>query len=335
MTKDRKLDHITMAQNASTPWESLDSRFDYHPFSSVHPKGDENFPIFFGKQQLAYPIWISSMTGGTEISRQINQNLAKVCSKFHLGMGLGSCRKIIQNPDCFEDFNVRKYIGHQPLYANLGIAQVEYWLENHQGQFIGDIVQKLEADGLIIHVNPLQELMQTEGDRIHVTPLITIQRVMDLFSFPIIVKEVGQGFSYQDLSKLLDLPLQAIEFASFGGTNFSKLESLRNESVEHFAPLQYVGHHADEMLDFCNRLVQEKKIKNPQLRLIISGGVKNFLDGFYYTEKSAIPALYGQASAFLQAAQHSYEATEQMVSNQIKGFQTAKHFLTLKLNHFV
>ncbi len=98
------------------------------------------------------------MTGGTEMARHINRNLAEACAEFGLGMGLGSCRPLLEGNERFEDFDLRPIIGaDRPLYANLGVAQLEELFAAKEGQRIVDLVGSIQADGLIVHVNPLQE----------------------------------------------------------------------------------------------------------------------------------------------------------------------------------
>jgi isopentenyl-diphosphate delta-isomerase len=330
-TSDRKKDHIELSLHAQTAAELNDSRFYYEPALSQHPADQEIKAVPFGNKTLSYPIWVSSMTGGTEKARTINENLARACREFGLGFGLGSCRKLIDHPEFLPDFDVRSLIGSElPLYANLGIAQVEQWLQTKQQDKIKKIVHLLKADGLIIHINPLQEFLQTEGDRFKAKPLDTIKKVLDEFSFPIIVKEVGQGMGPASLKALLELPLQALEFAAFGGTNFSVLELQRksNESDQMMTPLVAVGHTAEEMVQFCNEIADSSRILCRQL--IISGGVKNFLDGFYFIQKSKIPAIYGQASSFLKYAMQDYDRLRTHIQSQIRGLNMAYAYLKIK-----
>jgi isopentenyl-diphosphate Delta-isomerase len=111
-------------------------------------------------------MWVSSMTGGTKMAHTINHNLARACKEFRIGMGLGSCRKLLDDDTYFEDFNLRPIMGDDlPLFANLGIAQVEILLAENKLDQIKRLVEKLQADGLIIHINPLQEWMQPEGQQ--------------------------------------------------------------------------------------------------------------------------------------------------------------------------
>ncbi|HKJ41916.1 MAG TPA: hypothetical protein VKA27_07460, partial [Sunxiuqinia sp.] len=214
--------------------------------------------------------------------------------------------------------------------ANLGIAQVESLLKEKNEQAILDLVGELRADGLIVHVNPLQEWFQPEGDRIEKPPIETIENLLSRLDVPIIVKEVGQGMGTESLKKLLRLPLAAIEFAAFGGTNFSKLELMRDdpEMQETYQPFAYVGQTASQMVQSVNRLLQE--IEEPQCRqLIISGGIKTYLDGYYLVSVSQLPAVYGMASAVLRHATGNYSELKHFITNQLKAYRLAQNYLKI------
>ncbi len=165
MADDRKKDHIDLAFEASSFRQSLDSRFEYDPLHGIHPTHQDIMPIEFGNCKMKFPIWISSMTGGTDKAKDININLAKACNEFGLAMGLGSCRKLIENPNLLTDFDVKKHMGQQALYCNIGIAQLEQYIINNKLYVIRELIDRLHADGFIIHINPMQEWMQKEGDR--------------------------------------------------------------------------------------------------------------------------------------------------------------------------
>jgi isopentenyl-diphosphate delta-isomerase len=178
----------------------------------------------------------------------------------------------------------------------------------------------------------MQEWLQPEGDRFKHDSLSTIKRVLDAVNFPVIVKEVGQGMGYNSLKELFKLPLQAIDFGAHGGTNFAMLELLRAtpEYKELYEPLAMVGHNAEEMVHFTNRILDELMGLACCNEVIISGGVRNFLDGYYYTQKIKTTAIYGQASGFLKHAQGDYETLQHYVSMQIKGLEIAHAFLRVK-----
>lgn len=331
---ERKKDHIELAFQSQMAAATLDPRFYYEPIIAAHPEeGTDNGFSFLGKT-MRLPLWVSSMTGGTEKAQRINQNLARACREFGMGMGLGSCRPLLYSDDRLSDFAVRELIGKdQLLFANLGIAQLEQLVEEGELWRINSMLQKLDADGLIIHVNPLQEWLQPEGDRFRHAPLVTIKAIINsLPDLPIIVKEVGQGMGKESLRALLQLPLAAIDFAASGGTNFAKLELLRSDPLQHhvFEPLARVGHGAREMVEIVNELKHELGPRVQCEHIIISGGVQNFLDGYYLTEKIEFKSIYGQASAFLRYAQEDYEQLQTYVQAQARGLKVAKTFLRLK-----
>ncbi len=330
--ESRKSDHIELALRAQVAAGELDTRFWYEPLFAGHPT-DQDWPAFaFLGSQFKAPLWVSSMTGGTEKAKTINRNLARACGEFGMGMGLGSCRALLYSDDRLADFAVKPLMGEQPLYANLGIAQLEQLIAQNELYRIDAMMQKLDANGLIIHVNPMQEWLQPEGDRFAQSPLETIERILEHLQAPIIVKEVGQGMGPASLRALLQLPLAALDFAAAGGTNFAKLELLRdtNERQSTYTPLYQVGHSAAEMLGLANQITEELGTECHCEALIISGGIKNFLDGYYLVEKAALPAVYGQASGFLQHAQGEYEALKEYVAAQIAGLSVAKAYLRAK-----
>jgi len=329
---ERKSDHINLAIQSQTTVNELDNRFYYEPMIAGFPL-EAHEPISFAGKKLKVPLWVSSMTGGHNLSGIINRNLAMACNEFGMGMGLGSCRALIREEVFFEDFNVRSIIGDDyPLFANLGIAQIEELLDKKETDIVRRLIDRLKADGLIIHVNPLQEWVQPEGNIIRHPPVETIERFLEIIDFKLIVKEVGQGFGPASIRRLMQLPLAAIEFGAFGGTNFSKVENRRilNLSKEKYQPFVNVGVTAESMVDLLNEMVicGEKFACN---QLIVSGGIRNYLDGYYLTEKSIIPAIYAQASAFLKHSRGNYGELQQFVSAQIEGYRMAQSYLTLRI----
>lgn len=329
----RKKDHINLALKSQIAQASLDNRFYYEPLLSAHPKKGSLPEFQFLNKTMKTPLWVSSMTGGTLMANTINHNLAKVCQEFGMGMGLGSCRQLLRSDEYLKDFDVRKEIGYNlPLYANLGIAQLEQLLDNNETFLIDNLLDKLQADGLIVHINPLQEWLQPEGDRFMYPPIETIMRLMDVAKYPIIVKEVGQGFGYHSLKTLLQLPIAALDFAANGGTNFAKLELLRSdESLQHiYEPVAHVGHSANDMVNMTNLILEELGDKVRCQEIIISGGIKTFLDGYYLTQKLNTTSIYGQASGFLKHAMGDYDALYHYVDAQVQGLELAQAFLKIR-----
>lgn len=325
---DRKFDHIDLAFKSQTSVNHVDNRFIYEPMLAPHPQ--ELKPFQFLGKTIRTPIWASSMTGGTQMARTINHNIARVCKDFGMGMGLGSCRMLLNDSTHFEDFDVRRILGdEQPLYANLGIAQIETLVQDNKIDKIKHLLESLQADGLIVHVNPLQEWFQPEGNRITKSPIDIVEALAGKIDCSLIVKEVGQGIGNESLKQLLQLPIQAVEFGAFGGTNFSMVELLRGneDQFDIYKPFANVGQTAEQMVDATNQIADTIDIKGKQL--IISGGIKNFLDGYYFMQKSTLPSLYGQASTLLKYAKQGYEPLYHYIKTQVQGLKLAGAFLRI------
>lgn len=327
--EDRKKEHIHLAFEANVTRAQADPRFMYEPMLSAHPAGQAEPFSFLGKK-MKLPFWISSMTGGTQRAGAINAKLAKATGEFGLGMGLGSCRSLFHSDDYWDDFKVRDLISNDyPFYSNLGIAQLEELLSKNEAGKIDYLNRQLKADGTIIHINPLQEAFQPEGDVLKRPPIECIQELLERVESPIIVKEVGQGMGYESLKALLHLDIAAIEFGALGGTNFTKLEQMRrisNSSI--FEGFAMVGHTAEEMTMMVNQIVEQGGTKCPQI--IISGGIKSLLDGYYLTQISKLPAVVGMGAAFLNYALKDYAELQGFIANMAKGWQLAEAFLRVR-----
>ncbi|MBN2167231.1 MAG: type 2 isopentenyl-diphosphate Delta-isomerase [Marinilabiliaceae bacterium] len=328
--EDRKKDHLNMAYQSKIDEKKIDHRFCYEPMLSAHPKGELK-PFAFAGKTMQLPIWVSSMTGGTSLAGEINRNLARVCNKFGMGMGLGSCRVLLDNPSLLPDFNVRPLIGNdQPLYANLGICQLEKMIEQNEIHLINELIEELKSDGIIIHVNPLQEAFQPEGDQLHSSPIDIIEEFLSSFNSRIIVKEVGQGMGYESLKSLLQLPIEAIEFGALGGTNFSIIELNRHDEITKntFENFAFVGHTANEMTNMINNIISQQGEPNCK-QLIISGGITSVLDGYYLTNISKLNAVFGMGYSFLKYASINFESLNSYVENLKKGWQLCDSFLRI------
>ncbi|HQW01655.1 MAG TPA: isopentenyl-diphosphate delta-isomerase, partial [Saprospiraceae bacterium] len=176
------------------------------------------------------------------------------------------------------------------------------------------------------------EWLQPEGDFIVNSPIDTLDRLLDIVSFPVIVKEVGQGMGPNSTAAILKLPISALELAAHGGTNFSKLELLRSTGLQRevFEPVSRIGHTVGEMITWINELMDQDGGDILCKQIIISGGIRDFLDGYYWMQKLNVPAVYGQASGFLKYAAESQDALDDYVSSQLRGLQLAQYYLKAK-----
>ena len=331
---DRKKDHINQAFNARVEKDAADKRFNYEPLLAAHPVGRPNSFSFAGKT-MRLPLWISSMTGGTAQAGIINRNLARACNEFGLGMGVGSCRVLLEDERHFDDFNLRPIIGNEsPFYANLGIAQLEHLVEQKATDKIPKLIELLQTDGIIIHINPLQEAFQPEGEIFKRPPIETLQEFLETNSnIRIIVKEVGQGMGPESIDRLLHLPIEAIEFGALGGTNFTLLELLRSHEKEltAFEAFGKVGHTAEEMTQMINDIVSNSTTYSCK-QLIISGGITHILDGYYLQKVSRLSSVIGMGSALLKVASKSYEELQSFLQQLERSYQLASSYLKIKAN---
>lgn len=320
----RKNEHIKLALE-DKKMILQDQRFYYEPLLSAHPLNEEQIAtserIFLNKK-VAFPLWVSSMTGGSELAETINRRLARMCKKYHLPLALGSCRKLLEDDQVYSTFAMREELGSElPLLANLGIAQVEKLLHEEREEQIITLMRRLDADALVIHINPIQEWLQPEGDRIKNSPLHTLKEFFtrDL-KIPTVVKEVGQGFGPQSLRELAQLPLAALELAGWGGTNFATIENQRSQQ-QNQRPYESLGHTCLEMLDYLSPC---------PFPIIAAGGIKNFLDGHYFTEKLGTNSFYGMAGPLLKAAYESEKKLDAFVKGERRGYHFAQSYLHVK-----
>jgi isopentenyl-diphosphate delta-isomerase len=329
MSEQRKKDHIELTFKSRPKRQIELGDLNYEPILSAHPSVEDKLTTNFMGHTLDLPLWVSSMTGGTEQARTINQNLAKACGEFKFGMGLGSCRSLLNDNTRFEDFNIRPFMGDAPLFTNFGIAQLEELIDEGKLNKVLEVTKSLEANGMIIHVNPLQEWMQPEGDRFKRAPLETIKQCLDDLNFPIIVKEVGQGFGPKSLKALSELPLSAIELAGFGGTNFTMLEQARLSGVNSGKKaaknsFTEVGHTCDQMIGWINGFDQSTmKCQN----FIISGGIVDPVQGYALMNKLKHKSIFGMASSLLKYSMNDYDELKDYILGIQDGLKMAQSYL--------
>ena len=326
MSDRRKQDHIELAFKSVAGVNTQLKYTTYEPLLVSHPTCDESTKAFLGFD-FGLPLWISSMTGGTEKAAHINKNLAQACAEFKIGMGLGSCRPLLESDERFDDFNLRGLVGDKtPFYTNYGIAQLEELIDQKKLSKLSEIQDRLQATGMFIHVNPLQEWAQPEGDRFKRSPLETIKYICSEFNFPIIVKEVGQGMGPKSLAELTKLPIAAIELAAYGGTNFTVLEQTRrtDDKSGKTGPSSYVGaigHNCYEMIDWLNELPGEKP------NIIISGGIKDPIIGHDLMVGYQGESVVGMASEVLKHALGDYEELRVFLLELKECFALAQAYL--------
>lgn len=177
---------------------------------------------------LSMPFFISSMTGGWEKAREFNLSLAKVANFLNIPLGLGSHKILYRQPDFLEGFLVKKKALDIPLLSNIGALQ----LKELPLDWLLEINKKLEVQAQIVHLNILQELCQSEGDRNFQGLKDSLLRFIELSPIPVIVKETGGGIRSEEVLWLLSHGVAFVDLAGSGGTNWGIVESFRQEEEE-------------------------------------------------------------------------------------------------------
>jgi isopentenyl-diphosphate Delta-isomerase len=306
-TQNRKADHIRICLEEDVQSHQITNGLERYRFthSCLPELNQDDIDIstaFLGKH-LGTPLLISSMTGGTEQAAIINQRLAKVAQHYKIAMGVGSQRVAVEKPQVADTFAVRKYAPDVLLFANLGAVQLNYKYGLDECLRVVDI---LEADALILHINPLQECIQTKGDTNFRGLLDKISDLCSKLPVPVIAKEVGNGISAAIAQKLLASGVAAIDVAGAGGTSWAKVESERAEN-----PLQRrLGKtFADWGLPTAECITTIRAIA-PNVPLIASGGLRHGLD--VATAIALGADIAGLAMPFLQAAATSETAVAEL-----------------------
>lgn len=274
-TRSRKNDHIRINLEEdvtfATTTTGLDRyRFVHEALPEIDLEAVDTSTTFLG-HTLSLPLLISSMTGGTPRAGQLNRFLAEAAQEKGIGMGLGSTRAMLERPETAWTFQVRRYAPDILLFANLGAVQLNY------GYTVEDcrrLVDLTEADAFYLHLNPLQEALQPEGNTRFGGLLRHIETVCRELPVPVVVKEVGWGLSHRTARRLIDAGVAALDVAGAGGTSWSQVEYYRQESAagrEIAASFREWGIGTAASL----RTIRET---DERLPLVASGGLKTGID---------------------------------------------------------
>jgi len=258
---------------------------------------------WFGKT-VQSPILISSMTGGTPRAGEINMRLAEAAQWAGIAMGLGSQRVSLERRETLPTFQVRKVAPGILLFANIGAIQLNH---NYGVDDCRRLIDSVEADALILHLNPLQEALQVDGDTNFDGLLQKIEAVCQSLGVPVVIKEVGWGISAAVARRLVDCGIAAIDVAGAGGTSWSLVEMHRmtDPMMRRVAEL------------FSNwgiptaEAVRQVRAAVPEIPVIASGGLRN---GIELAKCLALGArLGGFAGPFLKAADQGLEEVQGLI----------------------
>jgi len=239
LTVIRKFEHIEhclkkqVEAHVSTQFENI--HFVHTSLPEID-KEEIDLSVEFLGRRFDYPIMIAGMTGGTkgsQLAGKINKTLAKAAQELNIPMGVGSQRAMIRKPETWESYYVRDvapdiFAPDIFLVGNLGAPQFAENMPNRYGVVeASKAVETIQADALAIHMNPLQESVQPEGDTQYKGVINALAELKSELSYPIIAKETGAGVSMEVAIKLESIGIDAIDVGGLGGTSWSGVEYYR------------------------------------------------------------------------------------------------------------
>ncbi len=300
-TGKRKTDHVRISLEEDVSFDRLTTGLEHYRFThQALPELDlaavDTTTTFLG-HELRFPLLIASMTGGTAETARINRVLATAAEMFGLGMGVGSVRAALEDPTVEWTFQMRRYAPSIPLWVNLGAVQLNYGYGPEDCQRAVDLI---EADGLYLHLNPLQEALQPGGDTRFSGLLRKIEAVCAALDAPVIVKEVGWGLSRRAARQLIEAGVAALDVAGAGGTSWSQVEMHRSESAIDY---QVAAAFRDWGIPTALAVQRARAVAReiaPEAPVIASGGLRT---GLEIAKALALGANVATiAGPFLQAA---------------------------------
>lgn len=303
--EQRKSDHLQICLHDEVCFDGVTAGFErYRLVHQALPEmalEDVDLGVPFLGRRLRAPLLISPMTGGTPAAGVINRNLAAAAEALGLAMGVGSQRAAIEDPGLADTYRVRDVAPHIVLLANLGAVQLNYGYGLDECR---RAVEMIEADALVLHLNPLQEVLQREGNRDFAALLGKIEHVCQRLGRPVIVKEVGWGLSPQVVQALFEAGVQAVDVAGAGGTSWGEVERRRmppeGEARQLAAAFEGWGIPTAEAIRGARAAVGAERL------IIGSGGIR---EGLQAAKALALGAnLVGMALPLLEPATVSAEA---------------------------
>lgn len=269
--RDRKHDHIELtvdgrsAYAVPTGFERI--RLVHNALPELSYDGVSTAASLLGRR-FRLPVLISSMTGGTARAAGLNEILARFCADNDLPMGLGSQRAMLEKPELEASFAIARQVAPDLfLAANIGGQELtKGWTTDHTRRLIGSV----RADAVIVHLNPLQELVQPEGDRDFRGIADGIARLVDDAGVPVVVKETGAGISGAVGLRLADLGVRAVDVAGAGGTSWGKVEAFRRPDGDH--------RFDDWGIPTVDCIQQNAPLTRRGVELIASGGIRTAED---------------------------------------------------------
>lgn len=275
--KNRKIEHIfiSITRNVEDDDTFLDDVILIHQSLPELDFNDVSTETSFLGKKLSAPVIISAMTGGHPFSGEINALLAEIAEEKKIGLGVGSQRAGIVDPELSWTYRVvRDNAPSIPIIGNLGAQQL---LHDDYLEIVQRAIEMIEADALAIHLNPAQEVFQPEGDPHYRNVINRLKLLSEKIDVPIIVKETGNGISMETAMLLKSAGIRMIDVAGKGGTNWIRVERYRalrnNDRVRAMASKTFLRWGIPTAIS-----VLEVRTVFPEAIIICSGGIRTGLD---------------------------------------------------------
>ncbi len=319
LTRFRKADHIRICRDEEVACTGITNGFErwrlpHEALPELDKRTIDLRTTLFGRP-LAAPLLISCMTGGSELAKQVNERLARVAQRFGIALGLGSQRALLADPRLLDTYAVRPLCPDVPLFANLGAVQLNYGLGLEDCRRALDMV---EADALVLHLNPLQEAVQPEGDVDFRGLKDKIAAVAQALEAPVLLKEVGSGLGPRLARWAAATRLAGLDTAGAGGTSWARVESYRAGDPRLAALGRAFGGWG---IPTAESVIACRAALGPERLVIASGGIRN---GIEVAKAIALGAdLVGVARPFLAAATQSEQALAETAEQLIEELRVA------------
>ncbi|MEF8848114.1 MAG: type 2 isopentenyl-diphosphate Delta-isomerase [Candidatus Thermoplasmatota archaeon] len=280
-TESRKDDHINISLNEDVSgdgccWDKI--HFIHNALPEVNKDEIDLSTTLFGKK-IGFPLAISSMTGGYEKAKEINENLAYAASEYDIPMGVGSQRAALENKSLEDTYGIIKDFDIPLRFANIGASQIVLWDRKKMLDKAYDMIEMIDADVFVVCLNFLQEVIQYEGESHAKGCTEKISYLVDNLDLPVMVKETGAGISYDVAERLSDNGVSAIDVGGYGGTSFAAIEYYRAKKIDDDL-------HARGGKTFWNwgiptpyAIGEVGKAVDWKIPVIATGGIRNGLDG--------------------------------------------------------
>jgi len=277
-TEERKNDHLEIclrenvqARRVTTGFE--DVRFVHKALPEINRK-EINLSTKVFNHKFSAPFIVESMTGGTPNTAKINTAIARAVEELGLGMGVGSQRAAIEDPEVEKTFHVaRKEAPNAFIIANIGAPQLA---RGYRVKEAKKAVEMLDADALAVHLNPLQEAVQPEGETNYAGVLEAIEKIVEGMDVPVIVKETGCGIAAAEAKQLEAIGVAAIDVAGAGGPSWAAVEYYRAKSQRNMSRQRLGETFWDWGIPTASSLIETSQ--SVALPVIASGGIRSGLD---------------------------------------------------------